>query len=231
MNIAFCDDNEVLLDVLTALVKELINKHNIYNFQFNYFRYSDPALLLEEHKILNFDIAFLDVEMCINGLNIGDEIYATNNDVFIFYVTSYKQYLAESIKHRVYRFVQKGDKNELESGIESMLNDMVLRNSNYVFSYRKNDYILPMSSINYFECKRNYVKIVTSSGTYTQRITIKELTKSLPDVFRRCHSAFIVNVNKISQICSDHIVLFNGTELPLSRTYCMEIFQKLYGIK
>lgn len=228
MNIAFCDDDIILLEKLIPLVKLIVDKYNLYNFEFEYFSYSNPTQLINDHKKLIFDTVFLDIEMpSANGLNVGDEIFSVNRNVFIFYVTSFEKYLATLIKHRVYRFIKKEDQKELEEGIQSMLNDLATVNANYVYSVRKHNYVIPLTSIEYFESERNDVKIITTNKTYSQRITVKELLDILPSkLFCRCHSAYIVNIEKIREITNDYIILHNDKSIPISDTYRTEIFQR-----
>lgn len=227
MNIVFCDDNELILNELMELVKNLINKYNIYNFEFNYFRYTDPLAVIADLKRVNFDIAFLDIEMPQeSGLSVGDSIYEFNNDAFIFYVTSFENYLKHSLKHRVYRFVKKGDIAELQDSIKSMLEDLVLKRSRYRFEFKKRSFSVPMSSISYFEKSRNNVKIVTDTDIFLQRITIKELVDILPKAFFRCHSGYIVNLSKIKEINDNNVILNNNYVLPVSKKYFFDLLLK-----
>lgn len=104
MKIALCDDDKLLVDMLSIQVENLIDKNNLYNFSFEYHLFTDPLLLLSEHQKEPFDIAFLDIDMPqTDGLSLADKLFTTNNNVFIFYVTSYTQFIVPSIKHRVYR--------------------------------------------------------------------------------------------------------------------------------
>ena len=110
MNIAFCDDEKVTLENLIKLTKNIVAKYDNYNFEFNFFAYTSPLELLEAHSKCPFDAVFLDIDMPeINGLNSGDKLYTQNESIIIFYVTNYTEFIGESIKHRVYRFIKKGD--------------------------------------------------------------------------------------------------------------------------
>ncbi len=228
MNIVFCDDNELILDHLIKSVKSLIREYNVYNFEFNYFRYKDPLALISDLEKIRFDIAFLDIEIPeFDGLTIGDRIYNSNEDVKIFYVTNYENYLADSIKHKVYRFVKKGDISELQDGIKNMLTDLSIRHSRYKFVYKNRCYSIPLSSIFYFEKSRNNVKIITNSDIFLQRITIKELITTLPKLFCRCHAGFIVNLSKVKEISDNSVILNNDAVLPVSKKYHADLIFSL----
>lgn len=228
MNIAFCDDQKPLLDMLCTQVKNIINKKNVYGFEFEYYKYTDPQQLLKDHEKLNFDIAFLDIEMPeISGFDLGDKIYRFNENIFIFYITSYGQYIGQSIKHRVYRFIEKGDKDELEDGILAMLNDLVFQKSKYIFTFGRNRYALPLMSIDYFESDKNTVNIFADSNIYKQRTTIKELLKNLPDIFCQCHVSFVVNIKNIIEIHGDGLLMRNNKILPVGRKYKAELYRRI----
>ena len=182
MNIAFCDDDKQCLKRLTRLAKDIIDKNNVYDFSFNYFEYDNPVEFLKEHEEKKFDAVFLDIEMPLNGLIVGDEAFKINHDIFIFYTTSFSNYAVSTIKHRVYRFIDKGDKIELEESIKQMLNDIALFKSNYIFSYDKEKFVIPAQQILYFEKRHNVVDIITEKETFIQRISMKELEKNLSNI-------------------------------------------------
>lgn len=221
MKIAILDDDKLMLKSLSLKIEEFINKNNIYNFNFEYFYYSNPEELIAKHKKGCFDVAFLDIEIkdSINGLSTGDELYNLNNDIVIFYVTSYANYIAESIKHRVYRFVKKFNDRELENGIKDMLKDFAYNESRYNFLYKEANLSIKMIKINFFEGCHNKVLIVTDNATYEQRTSISKLENTLPMTFCRCHRSYIVNVQKVENCDRNKIILSNGITVPLGRKY------------
>lgn len=224
MNIAFCDDNSIILNNLKNLIEDIINKYNIYDFEFNYFCYTDPYELLKEHNNKMFDIAFLDIDMPKrSGFDLGDEVFALNENIFIFYVTSYENFMANSIKHRVYRFICKDNLEELHEGIKSVLRDLAMSHTRYNFSYKNHSYSIPLMNINYFESSHNCVKIITCNETFLQRTTIKKLSKELPEMFQQCHAGFIVNTFKIKKLSADNITLDNNQILPFSRKHRLDL--------
>lgn len=231
MNIAICDDNNFLLTQLLNTVKQLIDKHNHYNFQFEYYCYNNALELLRDYSSKMFDVVFLDIEMPqINGLKVGDQIFAINNDVFIFYVTSYESYMPESIKHRVYRFINKNDEKELEKGILSLFDDLINLHSRYKFNFKNSSYNLPTNSIFYCESVRNKVFIHTESKTFEQVISIRQILVKLPRNFCRCHSSYVVNVKKIWEVHEKNLILSNDVEIPFSRKYRIDLLNCIGNI-
>lgn len=231
MNIAICDDNNFLLMQLLNTIKQLIDKHNHYNFKFEYYCYNNALELLRDYSSKMFDVVFLDIEMPqINGLKVGDQIFAINNDVFIFYVTSYESYMSESIKHRVYRFINKNDEKELEKGILSLFDDLINLHSRYKFNFKNLSYNLPTNSIMYCESIRNKVFIHTESKTFEQVISIRQILVKLPRNFCRCHSSYVVNVKKIWEVHEKSLILSNDVEIPFSRKYRIDLLNCIGNI-
>lgn len=220
MKIAICDDNQYFAKTLSIKIENLISEYNLYNFNFEYYTYTEPQQMFGKH----FDIAFLDIEMPkMDGFALGDHLFEINNNIYIFYVTSYSRFAVPSIKHRVYRYILKCDDNELKEGICQLLTDLSSLSSNYRFTYRDKAYSIPYTSILYFESGHNKVSIHTNEKTYETVTSLKALSQELPEIFCRCHSGYIVNITAIKSIESNYIVLKNDTQIPLSRKYKHDI--------
>lgn len=228
MKIALCDDDKLLVDMLSIQVENLIDKNNLYNFSFEYHLFTDPLLLLSEHQKEPFDIAFLDIDMPqTDGLSLADKLFTTNNNVFIFYVTSYTQFIVPSIKHRVYRYILKDDIEEMEDSIKQMLSDLSILHARYRFKFKNQAYSLPYSSIFYIESQRNKIIIHTKGKTYEQLVTLKKIQSDLPKVFCRCHNGFIVNIANVEYMTKTDIFLIDGTQIPISKKYYKNVLSKM----
>lgn len=224
MRIAVCDDDLTHAQITMKNVKELITKHNNLNFELEFLLYTDGNLMLTEHDISPFDVVFLDIEMPdIDGFEVADKMFIKNTDIFIIYTTSYDSYLRQSIKHRVYRFVSKGDVAELEDSIIQLFNDLAIQNTFYSFKYKRNLYNLEVNSILYCMQSRNLMLIHTESEIYKQIISIKKILNVLPNYFLRCHSSYIVNTKKITETNLDKIILKSKVEIPIGRSYRQDV--------
>lgn len=224
MKIAVCDD--VLLHAQNTMkkVKELMIKHKILNLDLEFLLYTGANLMLAEHENSPFDVVFLDIDMPnINGFEVADKMFANNTDIFIIYTTSYDHYVRQSIKHRVYRFVSKGDESELEDSIAQLFSDLSTQNAYYSFKYKRHLYSVDTNSILYCEQSRNMMIIHTETDVYKQIISIKKILKLLPKNFVRCHASYIINAKKITETFPEKIILKNNIEIPMSRTYRLDV--------
>lgn len=224
MKIAVCDDDLIHAQITTKNVKELMPKHNILNVDLEFFQYTDANLMLLEHDKSSFDVVFLDIDMpSINGFDVADKMFAKNTDIFIIYTTSYDNFARQSIKHRVYRFISKGDSKELEDSIIQLFNDLSSKQVYYSFNYKKQSYNIDVNSILYCEQVRNTMMIYTENGVHKQIISIKKILGKLPKNFIRCHKSYIVNAKKITDTAEEKIILKNDIQIPMSKTYISDV--------
>lgn len=82
---------------------------------------------------------------------------------------------------------------------------------------------IPTADIRYVATDGNYVVLHTIAGTYRMRATLKDMKEQLGcDSFVRIHRQTIVNIDfvrEIEMIGAHCVILDNGEELSISRTY------------
>lgn len=92
-----------------------------------------------------------------------------------------------------------------------------------------------INAIEWVDAAGDYMCIHASNETHILRRTMKELEKELnPKNFQRIHRSAIVNLNQVEKLCSRqngeyHLVLHNGEELKVSRSYKDKIKQLILG--
>lgn len=92
-----------------------------------------------------------------------------------------------------------------------------------------------INAIEWVEAAGDYMCIYTGTETHILRRTMKELEQELnPKLFQRIHRSAIVNLNQVTKLCSRqngeyHVVLTNGKELKVSRSYKDRIKQLVLG--
>jgi two-component system response regulator LytT len=79
----------------------------------------------------------------------------------------------------------------------------------------------------YVESLADYIQIHRLSGNpISSKEKISHMESVLPDYFIRIHRSFIVNSRKISTYSKEHVEV-GGVEIPVSRTYKKEVFERL----
>lgn len=87
-----------------------------------------------------------------------------------------------------------------------------LRNHGKMMYIRQADII-------YAERQDRIVQIHTAQGTYQCYQSLTKIMKLLGRNFLRCHGGYVVNYNYIDTVMRESVILSNGTEIPIGRTY------------
>jgi DNA-binding LytR/AlgR family response regulator len=84
----------------------------------------------------------------------------------------------------------------------------------------KADVKIPEKDILYLQASGNYWELMTVAGRQLLRSTYDEIRKDFPeDRFVRIHRSYIVNISAIEQLQTSKLIITNGQELPISRSY------------
>jgi len=97
-----------------------------------------------------------------------------------------------------------------------------------VRSNRKNAQVR-FDELLYLESLGDYIEFhMVGGSTISSKVKISHMERDLPDGFLRIHRSFIVNRSKISSF-SREIVMIEGKELPISRSYRQVVVSALNG--
>lgn len=97
-------------------------------------------------------------------------------------------------------------------------------------------FFVRVSEVDWFEAHGNYVRVHVGPTTHLIREALSVVEGSLsPDRFARIHRSTIVNIDRIKELqpwfAGDYIVLLkDGTQLKLSRTYRDQLQVRLHAI-
>lgn len=99
--------------------------------------------------------------------------------------------------------------------------DTADENSVFIAESKGERNLIEYSRILFFEARERKVFLSTEREEYGFYDSLEELEQRLDENFLRCHRSYIVNTRRIVrvEISGSRIVLDDGTELPLSRSY------------
>ncbi|MCP9199564.1 response regulator [Gramella sp. GC03-9] len=87
-----------------------------------------------------------------------------------------------------------------------------------------------IADILYIEAERNYCRIFTSNKEHLLVITLKEMDKKLPAKhFMRIHRSYIINISKIQEVATTHIVI-GRKAIPIGKSLKKELLKRLQTI-
>ena len=204
MKIAICDDelltrNEIKYSLSNYYSEKLIDAE-IYDYN------NGEDLLNSE---INFDMAFLDVEMpMLDGIETGKALKHKYPNIVIFMITAFSDYLDDAFEIGAYRFLQKPlDVPRLYRSLDAALISMSSKDIKLICANNES-VMLSTGSIVYCESYKRKTKIVTTNGEYISREKIdywKEILNEL--IFYSPHSSFIINFNYIKSFNRKSLIL------------------------
>ena len=89
LNIIYVDDEYMALENFAGMFKRLVPKQKLQLFQ----DCSEALAYAQEKRV---DVAFLDINMMIDGMTMADKLRRLNSDIRLVFVTAYNNYAAEA---------------------------------------------------------------------------------------------------------------------------------------
>ncbi|HEY1869667.1 MAG TPA: LytTR family DNA-binding domain-containing protein [Chitinophagaceae bacterium] len=182
------------------------------------------------------DLLFLDIQMPqILGT---DFIRTLKNPPKVIFTTAFRKYAVEGFEldavdyllkpisfDRFLKAVNKVMHTSLSKTIpEKETNNSKINQPEHInFRSDRKMVKIALNDILYIESIKDYVKVVTASGTVITKQSISSVEEMLPkEKFVRIHRSYIVSVNKIDSY-NNELVWISKQELPISRMYRHEV--------
>lgn len=230
ISIAICDDDNRILEDISAKVRTTFECHNI---QAKYACFNDPRVLMK--KLINepLDVLFLDIDMpYFSGMDIAGFINEKEIKTLIVFVTSHDALVYETFKYRPFGFIRKTHIDEEINELVKRI-DIELRNNQKELIIKKGQDIerLPIKDIVYVEAEGNYLNIRTTAGEIRIRETLSALSEELLHKgFIRCHKGYLVNIDRVNRIKGAELEVSQAGEnicIPIGRNYEKEVRRKI----
>lgn len=205
IQIAFCDDDQTVLDQLSALLEKYRTQRCI-QIQCTAFR-SPLDLLAEIEKGVRYDILFLDVIMpAENGITVAKEIRQYDTAVEIIFLTSSTEFAVESYMVGAYFYQLKPIWEESFF----RLTDSVI--AECCRADQRSLVLRCKTGISRIELDRLlYCEVLESTGS------MDDLARQLApyEIFLRPHRSFLVNMEYVQNISSRAVTLTNLVQIPI----------------
>jgi two-component system LytT family response regulator len=188
------------------------------------------------------DLVFLDIRMPgMDGFDVINALSARSDFIMprIVFTTAYDQYAvrafevhavdyllkpfaAERLRAALQRFRERTAPGEVTDATRDSGTSFTSR---IIFKSRGRILFLSVSEIQLITAEENYVRISTAAETHLLRETMVRLEERLdPELFLRVHRSSIVNLQYVREMRIDSegdasVILVNGKEVPVSRSY------------
>lgn len=208
INIAICDDNELVLDELHTIGKRWAKSSNK---KCEFILFTAPQELLASQ--IKFDALFLDIEMPgKDGFKVARMFRNSYQDLPIIFITSHCEMIQEAFKVHAFRYIYKPI-NEAE--IMECLGDLLIElSSKQGFLFK--DRLILNRDILYIESLGDGSVIHLTGEDIINKQSLKYWNEFLCDQFCKCHKSYIVNLQRIKQLTDKNVILADDETVPIS---------------
>ena len=226
IHIAVCDDDKEMGKCMGNLAEDCCR--NLGQICKSRLFTDGNALLYEAEDGAHFDLLLLDIEMPeLDGMSLATAIRRFLPEVTVIFVTSYGKYVYEAFKVQPYRYVIKGQIQEM---LPEAVGDAVRKilDEEGKFYIAENQWTLEkiyIRNIVYIWHKDKYAYIEKLDGTQTKvRKTLRQVYGELPEGdFVWADVGCIMALAQIERITNEEIFLRNGEKKNFGREKMTEI--------
>ena len=222
MQIAICDDEAYMTDLLTTTVSKYFARQNI-NTSVSCFS-SGTALLASD---INFRIIFLDVQMKhLDGFETAQILRQRGFNHFLIFITIMREDVFRAFEVNAFDYLVKP---LLESDFNRTM-DRLLRsirqqpNDQLFIKSKKGRSIIPFENIIYCEIINRKIYLhLKDSSVIDYYDKIGNLEKKLDNRFFQCHRSYLINLQYLRSYQGGAAFLTNGETIPVSRLRSNEL--------
>ena len=222
MNIAICDDEDVIRNTLAAQVGQ-VTDHTPYICSQTLFSSGDEVLQFLAENPRHFQIYLLDIGMQgTDGLETARQIRSQDKEAVLLFITSHKELMPEAFRVLAFGYLIKPVREEeLTSLLLSALHLLECRQILYFYSVRKKIHTLQLAQIEYIESLgRKVILHLTNGETREYNGTLKEAAVNTRGLtFAQVHHSFIINLEQIKMLESWMVTMQSGDQIKISNTY------------
>ena len=220
IQVTIIEDEESFALDLTDKISSWFQTHHM-EAAVKWYPSSHPVFSADSY--LAADVYFLDISLKEeNGVDIARKLRAQNYKGHIIFLTGFHEYVFEGYSVRALDYLLKPiDPVKLDRDLKLITEER--SDQNYVVRTRSEMYKIPYKEILYISSNNHSIEIVTEKGKFRQMISLREVLTHLPAYFRQCHRTIIVNMNAVTSLTDNRILLSGKEELPVGKKYLQEI--------
>lgn len=235
--ILIADDNPVECDAAALILKKLPQTGSIITCE-------DGFQVQQALKKSKVDVVFSDIQM--PGLDGLKMLRGLKDPPPFVFITSYSDFAAESFEVDALDFVVKpvtferlskaankafeyielkkaARKNSFVE-IDAPIGNSSLPDDYFFIRETKGITKLHYADVSYIESMGDFSKVFRSDGqTHIILSSLKSLEGQLPDMFKRIHKQYIVNLEHVQTIARAEVFLANTISIPLSGAFRQEL--------
>ena len=212
MDIAVVDDEKTIREHICALIEEQQPGSVIE-------AYATGEELLASGK--RFDIVFLDIQMDgMNGIEAARKLRERQEDTVLIFITGIKEYVFDALDLYAFQYLLKPvDEGKFAEVLQRAAGEAKKKKEKKCLFIRTRNLTLDQSDILYIESRAKKVEIHIKGAAQAIEIyaAMDELEAQLGENFYRCHRAYIVNMDCITEYDGESITLTGGDRVYLTK--------------
>lgn len=208
MRILICDDDDMIIKQLTKYLEDFFKE--LHSKCPEIATFSDGTSLLMDTG--EKDLLFLDIEMPgMNGIHVGNELKKKNENIIIFIVTSFSEYLDEAMRFHVFRYLSKPiEKSRLFRNLKDALKLYHSFHIKITIETKQEVYTVSSSDIVLIEAIGHKTIVHTTEKNYESVSNMQHWTNTLTqNCFFQTHRSFLVNLEYVSTFNHIEVKLYN----------------------
>lgn len=216
INIAICDDEQVILDRIKKLVTDFFHNQNI---EIKIFLFLSGEELLSSDK--DIDILFLDIQMRqLNGIETARKMRNKSYKGFEIFITVLKEMVFDSFEVQPFDYLLKPVKyDSFKKTMERLLLSMKRADKENLLIQRGTESsIVSFDEIIFCEIINRKVYLhFKSEDVIDYYDKIENLEKKLDHRFFRCHRSYLINMQYLISYKDGFAYMVENHEIPVSR--------------
>lgn len=211
-------ENDLILYLLSSFLSEKEIYHNIEEFN-------------DHYSFSNYDIFVIDIHIDDGkGIALAKYIKEKNDTVQIIFMGSSLENISDiyEVEHCYFMASNSLEKYLLKAIQKAMQN--IESDSRYLFVQTKSKKItVKTKDIVFLERSQRYTYIHTVNQSIRVAKSLDEIMIKVPRFLIRLHNSYAVNINNITEMKRENVLLNNGQVIPISRKYQKKAKELLYN--
>lgn len=231
--IGLCDDEIYQIKVNRLFLQEVASKNE---YELEYHGFSSGKQLRAYLEKRHLDILFLDIDLPEeSGIEIATWVTMNFPDIVIVFVTGHREFAEEAFEVEATGYLVKPyDIKKLENVMKKVITRLqasVTDKGSFelVITDENMKKKIDVRDIVYIERQQSKSVITTRQRSYQVYETVTSLCQRIGDAFLRVNQGMVVNISMIEEIKGNVVLLKNGMEITIGRTYRKDVISKYFG--
>ena len=227
LNIGIAEDRDIQAAYYQEIIRKELSRHELH---LKHYR-STQECLADQEFLAEADIFLINIQLDgSSGIELGRQLMQAHSQIKIIFISGYVRYAPEVYEVPHVYFVWKPDLEvRLPQALQAACRES--RRSVLPLNWKGHKKFIFMDEIMYIERELRKSRIVLPECEHYVYMTLEELMERLQEQrFIRIHKSYIVNFDYIGEFCRQMVVLRDGTQLPVSRTYRAAVSEVMHKL-